>query len=53
MGMPKSQPAKPKSDWIVHEDKDLRIPDATPEELAKRVLTGGARRRPESVKPVD
>lgn len=47
--MTKKKPkSKRKPDWIVQEDKDLRIPGATPEELAKRVLAGGAPRRSEN-----
>lgn len=33
---------------VIHKDKDLRIHGVTPEELAKRVLRGGAPRRPET-----
>lgn len=33
---------------IVHKDKDLRIPNATPQELARAVLSGGAKPRPET-----
>ena len=32
-------------DHIVHKDKDLRIPTTTPEELARAVLSGGAKPR--------
>lgn len=35
---------------IVHKDKDLRIPNATPEEVAKALLRGGAKPRPETKK---
>ena len=42
-------PEKPKPNWIVRKDKELRIPGATPEELAKRVPTGRAPRRPSAV----
>ena len=37
-----------KPDHIVHKDKDLRIPNTTPEELARAVLSGGAKPRPET-----
>ena len=33
---------------IVHRGKDLRIPNTTPEQLAKTLLRGGARPRPET-----
>ena len=42
----KPKPKKP--DHVVHRNKDLRIPNTTPEELAKAVLTGGAKPRPET-----
>ena len=32
----------------VHRDKDLRIPNATPEEVADALLKGGAEPRPET-----
>ena len=35
-------------DYIVHKDKDLRIPNATPEQVAKALLKGGAAPRPET-----
>ena len=35
---------------IVHKDKDLRIPNTTPEQLAKVLLSGGAKPRPETKK---
>ena len=35
-------------DSIVQKDKDLRIPDATPERLAKSLMSGGAVPRPET-----
>ena len=39
--------ARPATD-IVHRGKDLRIPNTTPEQLAKTLLRGGARPRPET-----
>ena len=30
---------------VVHKDKDLRIPDATPWEVAQKLMQGGAPRR--------
>ena len=33
---------------IVHKDTDLRIPNTTPEQLAKTLLGGGAKPRPET-----
>ena len=33
---------------IIHKGKDLRIPSATPEQLAKDLLSGGAKPRPET-----
>ena len=47
--MPRKRP-RPKDDHIVHKDKDLRIPNATPEEVAKALMSGGARPRPETRK---
>ena len=44
----KKPKSKRKPDWIVQKDKDLRIPGATPEEMAKRVVAGGAPRRSEN-----
>ena len=41
-------PRKPEpvdEDRIVHKDKDLRIPDATPWEVAQKLMQGGAPRR--------
>ena len=34
-----------------HRGKDLRIPNTTPEQLAKALLRGGARPRPETRRP--
>ena len=31
-----------------HREKDLRIPNTTPEQLAKVLLSGGAKPRPET-----
>ena len=31
-----------------HKGKDLRIPNTTPEQLAKALMSGGARPRPET-----
>lgn len=42
-----SKPDRPKPDW---KGKDLSITGATPEELARRVLTGGAPRRTETTR---
>ena len=36
---------------IVHKDKDLRIADTTPEQLAQTLLRGGAAPRPETRRP--
>ena len=33
---------------IVHKGKDLRIPNTTPEQLAKALMRGGAKPRPET-----
>lgn len=33
---------------IVHKDKDLRIPGATPHDVARALLKGGAAPRPET-----
>ena len=35
---------------IVHKGKDLRIPNTTPEQLAKALMSGGAKPRPETKK---
>ena len=35
-------------DSIVHQDKDLRIPNATPEQVAKTLMSGGATPRPDT-----
>ena len=43
-------PADEEADYIVHKDKDLRIPNTTPEQLAKVLLRGGAKPRPETKK---
>lgn len=32
----------------IHKGKDLRIPDTTPEQLAKALMSGGAKPRPET-----
>ena len=32
----------------VHKGKDLRIPNTTPEQLAKALMSGGAKPRPET-----
>ena len=37
-------------DPIVHKGKDLRIPNTTPEQLAKSLLSGGAKPQPETKK---
>ena len=36
---------------IGYRGKDLRIPNTTPEQLAKALLRGGARPRPETRRP--
>ena len=36
----------------VHQGKDLRIPNTTPEQLARVLLCGGAQPRPKARKPV-
>ena len=33
---------------IVHRGKDLRIPNTMPEQLAKALMSGGAKPRPET-----
>ena len=33
---------------IVHKDKDLRIPNTTPERVARALMQGGAKPRPET-----
>lgn len=33
---------------IVHRGKDLRIPGVTPEQLAKTLMSGGAKPKPET-----
>ena len=33
---------------VVHKGKDLRIPNTTPEQLAKALMSGGAKPRPET-----
>ena len=35
-------------DHIVHKDKDLRIPNTTPEKVAQALMRGGAKPRPET-----
>lgn len=39
---------KSDDDHIVRKDKDLRIPNTTPEQVAKALLRGGAKPRPET-----
>ena len=50
--MPKKRGTK-RSPWIEQKDDDLRIKDATPEEVAQAIMQGGAKPRPETKKPVD
>ena len=33
---------------VAHKGKDLRIPNTTPEQLAKALMSGGAKPRPET-----
>lgn len=37
--------------WIKHKDDDLRIPDVTPEEVARALMQAGAKPRPETRRP--
>ena len=37
-------------DIIVHKNKDLRIRNATPEQVAKALMSGGAKPKPETKK---
>ena len=52
--MPDRHPALPRepvpdsTPSIVHRGKDLRIPNTTPEQLAKTLLRGGAQPMPET-----
>ena len=43
--MPRKRNVKP-SRWIEQKDEDLRIHDATPEEVAQAIIKGGAKPRP-------
>ena len=49
--MPTSPPTSPARREIVHKGKDLRIPNTTPEQLAKALMAGGAKPRPETKRP--
>ena len=44
-GVPGSPPSE---DHIVHKDKDLRILNASPVRVAKALMSGGAKPRPET-----
>lgn len=44
------QKQKTKDDHVVHKGKDLRIHNATPEDVAKVLLSGGAKPRSETKK---
>ena len=46
--MPAQHASRPRADDIVHRGKDLRIPGTTPEQLAKALMSGGAKPRPET-----
>ena len=50
MSKPNEQPREPESPHpsIMHRGKDLRIPNTTPEKLAKTLLRGGAQPRLET-----
>ena len=48
--MPTQHASQPRRD-IVHRGKDLRIPNTTPEQLAKALMSDGAKPRPETRKP--
>ncbi|MCY4515031.1 MAG: hypothetical protein OXC69_07850 [Candidatus Tectomicrobia bacterium] len=41
-------PRPKEPDHIVHKDKDLRIADANPWDLARKIMQGGAPKREES-----
>ena len=43
-------PEDRQNDHIVHKGEDLRIPITTPEQLAKTLVSGGAKPRPETKK---
>ena len=45
---PPREPVPDPTPSIVHRGKDLRIPNTTPEQLAKTLLRGGAQPRPET-----
>ena len=45
---PPREPVPDPTPSIVHRGKDLRIRNTTPEQLAKTLLRGGARPRPET-----
>jgi len=42
------KPKTKKPDHVVHKDKDLRIPNATVDDLMRAVTSGGAKPRPET-----
>ena len=45
--MPARRPSPPPKSEVFR-GKDLRIPNATPEQLAKALMSGGAKPRPET-----
>ena len=49
--MPRKRNVKP-SPWIKQKDEDLRIHDATPEDVAQAIMKGGAKPRPETKRPI-
>ena len=46
--MPTQHASRPRTDDIVHRGKDLRVPHTAPEQLAKALLSDGAKPRPET-----
>ena len=39
---------EPPPSWINNKDDDLHIPDATPKDVARALMQGGAKPRPET-----
>ena len=46
--MPTSRTSTRRQAEMGHKGKDLRIPNTTPEQLAKALMSGGAKPRPET-----
>ena len=46
--MPAQHASRPRTEDVPHRGKDLRIPNTTPEQLAKALMSGGAMPRPET-----